>query len=245
MKPSQTLLFAVALSITLLSASGAAQAALIDRGGGLIYDTDLNVTWLSDANYAKTSGYDADGLMTWSQATTWAANLSYYDSVRNVTYTDWRLPGTTDTGTPGCDHSYNGTDCGYNSTGSEMAHLYYNSLDNKAPCNPAISTATSCIWQSGDGLVNDPANPNDESLFTNFQSYAYWSGTEYAISTSNAWYFGFGGGDQGYVVKTYNLYALAVHPGDVAAVPVPAAAWLLGSGLLGLIGVGKRRLALR
>jgi hypothetical protein len=50
--------------------SGAAQAALVDRGGGLIYDTDLNVTWLQDANYAQTSGYDADGRMTWGDATT-------------------------------------------------------------------------------------------------------------------------------------------------------------------------------
>jgi hypothetical protein len=27
-----------------------------------------------------------------------------------------------------------------------------------------------------------------------------------------------------------------------AAVPIPAAAWLLGSGLLGLAGIGRRRL---
>ena len=49
-----------------------AGAALIDRGafndgfGGsvhLIYDTDLNITWLGDANFAQTSGVDADGKM--------------------------------------------------------------------------------------------------------------------------------------------------------------------------------------
>ena len=44
-----------------LAMSGAAQAALHDRGGGLVYDDVLNVTWLQDANYAQTSGYDADG----------------------------------------------------------------------------------------------------------------------------------------------------------------------------------------
>jgi hypothetical protein len=52
--------------------SGAAQAALHDRGGGLIYDDVLKVTWLQDANYAKTSGYDADGKMTWVNAVAWA-----------------------------------------------------------------------------------------------------------------------------------------------------------------------------
>ena len=72
--------------------SGAAQATLWDRGGGLIYDDVLNITWLKDANYAQTSGYDADGRMNWSAANAWAAGLSYFDSVRNVTWTDWRLP---------------------------------------------------------------------------------------------------------------------------------------------------------
>lgn len=33
-----------------LAASSSANAALVDRGGGLIYDTILNVTWLQDAN---------------------------------------------------------------------------------------------------------------------------------------------------------------------------------------------------
>ena len=67
-------------------------AALFDHGGGLIYDDILDVTWLQDANYAKTNGYDTDGVMTWVEANTWASNLIYFDSVRNVTYDDWRLP---------------------------------------------------------------------------------------------------------------------------------------------------------
>jgi hypothetical protein len=29
--------------------------------------------------------------------------------------------------------------------------------------------------------------------------------------------------------------------GDVAAVPVPAAAWLMGSGLIGLAGITRRK----
>ncbi len=60
-----------------LALSTAAQAALIDRGHGLIYDDVLDVTWLQDANYAKTSGHDADGLVNWSAANSWAAGLSY------------------------------------------------------------------------------------------------------------------------------------------------------------------------
>lgn len=70
------------------------QAALVDRGNGLLYDTVLNITWLQDASFAQTSGYDADGLMLWSDAKTWADNLVYHDNSRNVVYSGWRLPGT-------------------------------------------------------------------------------------------------------------------------------------------------------
>jgi hypothetical protein len=40
-----------------------------------------------------------------------------------------------------------------------------------------------------------------------------------------------------------NFYGWAVQSGDVSAVPVPAAVWLFGSGLLGLIGVAKHKRA--
>ena len=83
-----------------------ANATLIDRGGGLIYDTDLNVTWLSDANYARTSGYDGTGRMIWSSAVVWADPLEF------AGYSDWRLPIT--------DQCVQ-----YNCTGSEMGHLFY------------------------------------------------------------------------------------------------------------------------
>jgi hypothetical protein len=55
--------FGVLLAV-ILGVSSITYAALWDRGGGLIYDDVLNITWLQDANYAKTSGYDADGRMT-------------------------------------------------------------------------------------------------------------------------------------------------------------------------------------
>ena len=59
--------------------SGAAQATLIDRGGGLLYDNVLNVTWLQDANYAKTSGYSDTGIFDHIQATSWASmNTHHY-----------------------------------------------------------------------------------------------------------------------------------------------------------------------
>ncbi len=81
--------------------------------------------------------------------------------------------------------------------------------------------------------------------FTNLQSYTYWSGTEYAPITDDAWSFNFSNANQyrhnknGY---NRNYYALAVRDGDVAAVPVPAALWLFGSAL-GLLGLMRRKSA--
>ena len=206
-----TTLFTVALGM-----SSVANAALVSRlGGQAVYDTDLNVTWATNANI--------NGLMNWAAANTWAANLVLGG------VSGWRLPTTTDTGAPGCDWSYNGTDCGYNSTGSEMAHLFYNELGNLAYCD----TFGNCP-QPGWGLTN--VGP-----FSNLQPDIYWSGTEYAPNTLVAWYFLFDYGVQSNVNKSDLRHALAVRPGDVAAVPIPAAAWLFGSGLLGLVGVARRR----
>ena len=87
------------MSVALLSsvAVAPAGATLIDRGafndgfGGsvnLIYDTDLDITWLGDAKFAKTSGFDADGRMTWANANAWTAGLTVGG------FTNWRLPTT-------------------------------------------------------------------------------------------------------------------------------------------------------
>jgi hypothetical protein len=53
-------------------------ASLTDKGGGLIYDTDLDITWLQNANYA--------GQMSHEDALQWAEDLVYQG------YDDWRLP---------------------------------------------------------------------------------------------------------------------------------------------------------
>jgi MYXO-CTERM domain-containing protein len=195
--------------------SGAAQAALYDRGGGLIYDDVLNITWLQDANYAKTSGYSATGQMTWNQATSWAANLSYYDSVRNVTLTGWRLP----IGDPTCSN--------YCGAGTEMGYLFYSDLGGVAGENL---------------LFTHNANYN---LFTNiggniYQVPYYWSGTLAPAFTGEASYFVMRYGNQGNLPLSNTLYAWAVRPGDVAAVP-EADTWAMLLAGLGLIGAVARR----
>lgn len=184
MKVSTT---SVALCIGLIFASGANAALIASANGQTVYDTDLNITWLSNANLAATntfgvSGIQANGSMTWDTA---QSLITAMNAANYLGYNDWRLPSTTDTGTPGCNYSTNGTDCGYNSIGSEMAHLYYNELGNKGFYN------TLGVVQAGYGLVNT-------GPFTNFKSDAYWSGTEYAPNpTAGVWGFGTGGTGSG------------------------------------------------
>lgn len=186
------------------------------------YDTALDITWLADANAAGTT-------MNWVDANAWAAGLD----INGVT--GWRLPDTVDTGSSGCDYSITGgTDCGYNvdTSTSEMASMYYDTLGNLAYYD------TSGDVQAGWGLTNT-------GPFSNFFSNHYWSATEFEFETLSAWYFFSDDGYQAYNNKTDNYYVWAVHSGDVgiAVVPVPAAVWLFGSGLLGLIGTVRRKKA--
>ena len=60
-------------------------AAVIDRGNGLIYDNDLDIIWLADANYSYTSGYHVDGFMTYQESQIWVNQLVFGG------YDDWRL----------------------------------------------------------------------------------------------------------------------------------------------------------
>lgn len=67
----------------------------------------------------------------------------------------------------------------------------------------------------------------------------YYSGTEIHLSGVSS--FNFIDGRQRFDSTVNDFYAWPVHDGDVGAVPVPAAAWLFSAGLLGLIGIARRK----
>ena len=87
------------------------------------------------------------------------------------------------------------------------------------------------FYQNLSGTASSP-------LFPTLESGGYWSGTEF--DSFRAWDFEFFFGSQGFDPKSSSFDSWAVHSGNV--VPVPAAVWLFGSGLIGLFAMARRRL---
>ena len=211
----------IAASLATGSAHAALQGRDLNGSAGSFeayYDTVLDITWLADANYAQTSGYDADGMMSWTDANTWVAQLSFTDGV-NI-YDNWRLP-TTLNPDPSCSSTH-----GFNCTGSEMGSLFYSELGGIA--NQSILTSA------------DP----DLAKFTNLQAAIYWS-TEYVANTSFAWIFYMNSGLQFDYPKAAPFYALAVSSGDIGNVAIVPEAqtyamMLAGLGLVGVAAVRRK-----
>src|SRR5678815_5583167 len=120
------------LSMWFLLAAGcasSAQAALQERlNGAAVYDTDLNVTWLTNANLPQSNTFNIlaiapSGAMSWNTAQSYivAMNAANY-----LGFSTWRLP-TTRQPDPNCttqdlaNHISYGLAC----IGSEMGHLFY------------------------------------------------------------------------------------------------------------------------
>jgi len=205
----------LALAAALSVATVSAQAALEARPGGMVYDTVQNITWLQN--------WSTNGVMDWTTANDWANNLVHGG------FDDWRLPTTNTTASSNCDSNFNPGGgfpqqyFGYNCTGSEMGHMFYNEFGATA----------------GDSILVG-ANAANLALFTNVQSDFYWSGTEYAPNPDAAWLFLTTDGSQLFVGKNVALYAVAVRPGDVAAIPEPQTYAMLLAGL-GALAVAVRR----
>lgn len=200
-------------TILLLTISSNASSALLSRLGGLAYyDTDANLTWLADADYAKSSGYDADGIMDWYNANDWAAGLI----VAGVD--GWRLPDTL-TPDPSCTNTF------FNCAGSEMGNLYYNVLGNESYPDGIntgpFSNIHSYYWSA---TPKEDSNPHHPSAWV----FNMESGDQSSFEINDPYLY-------------YVGYAWAVYSGDVNEVPIPATAWLFASGIISLASFTRRK----
>ena len=153
--------------------------------------------------------YDTDLNVTWYDYTSlgdvWQNQVDWADGLSVTTATNTY----TDWRLPIMfDESCGGYDC----TTGEMSHLYYSELG---------------------GTTGGPLG--DTGDFQNLQPNKYWSGTGYAGTSGNAWWFYFNTGYQGYGGKISNFDAIAVMSGR-AIVPEPASMILFLSGGATLVG---------
>ena len=197
--------------ITFLAFSNSTRAALIDKGHGLIYDTELNITWMQEAG---------DGRMrTWAEANAWVENLTLSLTDKSNPITGWRLPSA---------NPQNGNFFRTNASSGELAHLYFSSLGNRAWYDEEGNP------QSGQtGLINS-------GPFLDIQNYAYWTGEDAGeyISQPMAWAFNFSSGYQMQYIQTIKYHVWAVHDGNVSAVPESSPTALAITGTLLLLACG-------
>lgn len=191
-------------------------------GDGVVdayYDTDLDITWLADANARAGEGLYADGATNWVTAQSWAAALDVHG------ITGWRMPKVTpiDGDTFDYTQAYDGSaDLGWNisapgtvfagSGASELAHLFFVTLGNQAYYDTVGE-----FQIPGFGLTNT-------GPFENVEPWVYWTSTEYGgdhVAANGhmyfAWHFSLYYGWQTASAKGWDgYYAWAVRDGDVS-----------------------------
>ena len=231
----------MAILILGLSISNGANASLIARASGMVYDDVHNITWAADANLFRTQADRNPNLVTEIIAANGGVihdTGNYYDyGTYTLTTVDFdtstglmtwwgaqawannlSLGGYTDWTLPTTIPA----NVGYSQKGSQMGDLFYNQLGGVA--GNSITTT----------------NNSNYNLFYNVQSDPYWSNSEYAPNPSFAWLFITNGGFQGNYGKNDHVYAWAVRSGDVAAVPLPGSVWLFLYGLICFMGLKRR-----
>lgn len=202
----------------------------------MVYDSDYNITWVSDANLFKTQvdasgnaaafvqsiitanggviqdpnfgvhNLSADDFDTSNGRMSWYGARAWANSLSYGGVSDWRLPNANPA------EAY----FAYESS-SELGHLFYSELGGTA----------------GNNIPDTSTFSHEE------QPHSYWSTGDdyfpYFFTTSE----GFQSYGSSFASGTYG-YAWAVRSGDVAAVPLPGAVWLFGTGLLGWLGAKRR-----
>ena len=202
----------VAMIAIIILCFGNASAALFDRGIDSLGNKLIYDTDLDVTWYDFTyETWDNIGA-TWSEGTIWAEDLIII--FNGTIFDEWRLPSSGDA--PKRD---------YVQTESELGYLFYNALSNPG-------------FRDENGNIQNPYGLINTGPFENLVADHYWSSTQ--TGTNSAWYFDLDDGYQSYGNMANHERVIALMAGDVTAVPIPGAAWLLGSGLIGTVFLRRR-----
>ena len=176
------------LVITMLALPLNCYATFYDRGNGLIYDDVLDITWMQDALYVKTSGYSIDGFLNWDEALIWADSLVF------AGFNDWRLPNIGDN-----------AESGGGISDGEFNHLYHLGMNLYG-----VSMLDFTGFANG-------GDSSDIRNFINIQPYHYWYGQSYdpPFQLVWAWVFHTYNGRQGPYFMTERFNVWAVRDGDI------------------------------
>lgn len=223
------------LAISLaMAATQSADAELIDRGNGMIYDSVQDITWLQDANYAKTefasnpnrineiiatvrtvSGHvlapgdfnPTNGRMSWWGALAWADQLVFGG------FDDWRLPDMVQPDLT-CQLQAGDFSYGHLCQASEMGYLFYNYLNDPNLGNAVIGVKKMGNQVTVNGITLQNIQPH------------HWTSMENWLDVNNAFFFPFNG--QGLATNLKSALqvqgAWAVRDGDVLPPPAPVSA---------------------
>jgi hypothetical protein len=216
------------------------------------YDPALDVTWLADADLAArevfgVAGIDANGGMDWATANAWIAALN---AAGHLGRSDWRLPRALPQ--DGVAHDLEsrndgGSDVGYNvaapgtafaeSTASELAHLHFVTLANRAAVDLAgVATGCTalprfCVANPGPFALGDLGTPGGG---------VFWTSTALAgdpIHDGDVLGFDVATGFQGISeASVANLRAWPVRSGDTLPVPEPTAGAAAAAAAIALAG---------
>lgn len=235
--------------------SAMSDAALINRGSGLIYDDVLDVTWMQDADYLITSGANANGRLNFSDASNWVDNLVFSG------YDDWRLPTISPLDGTNFDFGFSfdgSTDRGFNQvpSTSELAHMFVNNLGNTS-----YFDAAGVPMQAGSETFKSSFIDGDTGDLFNISNIAvtYWTGVVDDPINNAAWGFNFrefsgvARGETQLLGVPSQLSVWAVRDGDVQStlpppnnnnptmgIPEPSSLGLFGFGLAGFLAMRRQ-----
>ena len=185
-----------------------ASAALVAAADGqTVYDPNLNVTWLADANLAGTqtfgvSNINENGSMDYATAVRWVAAMNALDDGAGyLGHKNWQLPPAPAQGSSCARTGRHGESFGFHCSGGALGSLYYRSLGLREP----------------DTAVRIPTNT--VGPFNDFQPYLYWSGSPPADPKQGFVSFSFNTGFQGANVTLNYLYVLPVIKGKLPGTP--------------------------